>query len=560
MTPNGAQRTGRVGAGRVGAGRVGRLMAAIAPVAAIVVVGVALRVACLGDRQLFRDEATSWYLASHPLDGLIGIATRETYPPLYPILLKAWMALFGTAEAALRSLSVVAGIGTAILTWRWARDALGTGVAFVAGFLVAASPALVLVDRQARMYSFETLFTTCAWWLIWLLVADEGMRRGRRRTAIAIGLTLAVAGEVWTMSLGIPSAGLQFTFALIALIWLRTRAAAVAAGCVAVGAVTIAPWLPYLLGVATNGEKFWTPRPDGWALLYTPSSWAVGSLSGAWWIAAVLVALTAVVGLAALARNMGSPPAANAASGSPIRRGRLLALALTLGLSLVPGIWIYSQVRSIYDTRYFGSAVPHFAIAIGAAAVLAARWLRPRVAPAARMPAGALPVLAALPIACLMTVAGGINVASSLDEYGLDPSRQVVQELASKVRPGDVVLALNAQTYFPLTYYLDARGEAERLGIELYEFHLPTAAFFTGWRDIDTDRVIEPAAVAQLGWKGCLHLPAGGTVWLVALDNHDRYFSSFSAYEAGTLRETWSIVIHGFGKEGEIRSAVPIEP
>ena len=31
----------------------------------------------------------------------------DTFPPLYPVLLKAWIAFFGTSEVAVRSLSVI---------------------------------------------------------------------------------------------------------------------------------------------------------------------------------------------------------------------------------------------------------------------------------------------------------------------------------------------------------------------------------------------------------------------------------------------------------------------
>jgi uncharacterized membrane protein len=149
----------------------GRLVEAL-PLAALLVAGVALRIVLLGQQQLFRDEATSWYLASHSLGDMLGLAANETAPPLYLLLLKSWMAAFGDSEAALRSLSVVAGIGTIGITWRWAGDALGRTGALVAAALVALSPAMVAADREARMYSLETFLATLAWWLAWLMVAE----------------------------------------------------------------------------------------------------------------------------------------------------------------------------------------------------------------------------------------------------------------------------------------------------------------------------------------------------------------------------------------------------
>ncbi|MGD0863844.1 MAG: glycosyltransferase family 39 protein [Candidatus Limnocylindrales bacterium] len=182
-----------------------RRVISVVGLAVLVVFAAALRGAFLGDQQLFRDEATSWYLASHSLGDMLRLGAQETFPPLYIALLKCWMAVFGDSEAAIRSLSVVAGIATVIVTWRWARDALGETEAWIAGIVVAFSPLLVGNSRDARMYSLEGLFATSAWWVIWLLIAHDDDWTRRRRAVAGIALVLLVAGEVWTLSLGSPT-------------------------------------------------------------------------------------------------------------------------------------------------------------------------------------------------------------------------------------------------------------------------------------------------------------------------------------------------------------------
>jgi hypothetical protein len=323
----------------------GRLIEAL-PLAALLVAGIALRTALLGHQQLFRDEATSWYLASHSLGDMLGLAANETAPPLYLLLLKGWMAAFGDSEAALRSLSVVAGIGTIGITWRWAGDALGRTGALVAAALIALSPAMVVADREARMYSLETFLATLAWWLVWLMVARGGEWSGRRTAAAAVGLAMGVAGEVWTMPLGIPVAGLQLAFAVLGLLWLRSRVSAIAAGCLLLGTLSLAPWLPNLLAVATNGQRFWTPRPDLGSIADTLSYWLSLRLGGLSWLGAGLAVAGAALGLATVSRgvlarrstDIGDPGEVP----SDVRRERLLALAIALGMSLVPAVWIYS--------------------------------------------------------------------------------------------------------------------------------------------------------------------------------------------------------------------------
>ncbi len=541
----------------------GRLVEAL-PLAVLLVAGVALRTVLLGQQQLFRDEATSWYLASHSLGDMLGLAANETAPPLYLLLLKGWMAAFGDSEAALRSLSVVAGIGTIGVTWRWAGDALGRTGALVAAALVALSPAMVAADREARMYSLETLLATLAWWLVWLIVARGGEWSARRRAAAAVGLVLGVAGEVWTMSLGLPVAGLQLAFAVFGLLWLRTRVSAIAAGCVLLGVLSLAPWLPNLLAVASNGQRFWTPRPDLGSAADTLSYWLSLRLGGLWWLGAGLAAAGAALGLAAASRGLLSRPSTDigdrGAVPGGVRRDRLLAVAIALGMGLVPAVWIYSQLNSVYDPRYLGAAYPPFAIAIAAGVVSVARKARSQFGANQPVPARALAILVVLALVCGIAIPASVAVDDSSHDKEIEPARQVVATLSGLVHPGDVVITLNAQTYFPLRYYL-RDGELERsLGTSLYDWHRPSAAFFTGWKDIDDTGILEPATVARQGWRETVHIGPRSVFWLVTLVDPDREFSVFEPLSTGEMRETGRFDVKGAGRVAQIRSAVLVEP
>jgi hypothetical protein len=536
----------------------------LAPLAAIVLLGIVVRTAYLGEPQLFRDEAASWYLANLPLGALLGQSSHETFPPLYVLLLKGWMAALGDSEAALRSLSVVAGIGTLLVTWRWARDALGNAGALVAASLVALSPALVLNSRDARMYSLETFFATSAWWLLWLLIADGRAWSDRQRLGAAMGLVLAVAGEVWTMSLGIPIVGLQLAFAVIGFAWLRDRAAALATGCVLFGTASLAPWLPNLLSVATNGQPFWTARPDLESIAATFRVWLPGDLGGLSTFVAVLAGLCALVGLAAAffglcTKQFGEAEGPRAINGG-LRRDRLLGLAIAFGFGLMPAVWVYSQLHSIYDPRYLGPAFPAVAIAMSSAVVVAARYLRRRFRFAGLLPHGLLAILLVAPIVSAMAVGTARGVEASRSAAAVEPGRQMTQELAALVQPGDVVITLNAQTYFPLEYYLFGSGEAQRLGVGLYDWHRPTAAFFTGWQDIDSASILDASKIADLGWEGAAHLAPGRSLWLVTLVNPGYEFPLFTPLQTGAVRESQRINVQGGRLTAQIREAVPAQP
>lgn len=541
----------------------GRLVEAL-PLAALLLAGVALRTALLGQQQLFRDEATSWYLASHSLGDMLRLAANETAPPLYLLLLKGWMATFGDSEAALRSLSVVTGIGTIGIAWRWARDALGKPEALLAAALVALSPAMVAADREARMYSLETFLATVGWWLVWLMVARGGEWSGRRRAAAAIALVVGVAGEVWTMPLGIPVAGLQLAFAIFGLFWLRTRICAIAAGCVLLGVLSLAPWLPNLLAVATNGQSFWTARPDLGSVADTLSYWISLRLGGLWWLGAGLAMAGAAVGLAAVSRGLPARPSTEV--GDPgevsvgLRRDRLLAVAIALGIGLVPAVWIYSQLNSVYDSRYLGAAYPPFAIATAAGVVVVTRRARSRFGGNQPMPAGVLPTLLMLVLVCGTAIPASVAVDDSSHDKEIEPARQIVATLAGLVHPGDVVITLNAQTYFPLRYYLRDGALERSLGTSLYDWHRSSAAFFTGWKAIDGTGILEPATVARQGWSDAVHVGPRSVFWLVTLVDPDYEFPLFAPLWTGEMRETGRFDVQGASGVAQIRSAVLVEP
>lgn len=535
------------------------------PLLLLFVAGLVLRTALLGQQQLFRDEGTSWYLASRSLGGMLGLAANEPAPPFYLLLLKAWMAAFGDSEAALRSLSVVAGIGTIWVTWRWARDGLGRNGALVASALVALSPAMVTADREARMYSLEIFMTTLGWWLLWLMVAEGGEWSGRRRVVTAIGIIAAVAGEVWTMPLGIPVAGLQLAFAGVGFLRLRTRASAIPAGCVLVGALSLAPWLPNLLAIAANGQAFWTARPDLGSVAGTLGYWLVDQREGPWWAVVVIAAAAgAFLGLVAAWRGLSAPQVTGTVGSTEVARGvgrdRLLVIAIVLSIGLVPAVWIYSQLHSVYDPRYLGSAFPPFSIAIAAAAVAATRLAHRPIGTTRSAPSRPLALLLLLPLAGGMAIASGGAVDDSSHDRNVEPAQEVVARLAGLARPGDVVITLNAQTYFPLRYYLRDGGLERTLGTTLYDWHRPSAAFFTGWKDIDSTEILEPATVARQGWKAATHLGAGGVFWLVTLVDPDYEFPLFAPLSTGEMRETGRVNVEGATGVAQIRSAVLTDP
>jgi mannosyltransferase len=127
----------------------------------VLLAAVVLRCRGLAERSLWFDEAFTWRLVSFSWTEMCERIPRDNSPPLYFLLLKAWMALLGDTPTALRSLSVVLGGATVCGTWLFVREAFGRSargkeVTLLAAALVALSVFQVRYGWEARPYALGT--------------------------------------------------------------------------------------------------------------------------------------------------------------------------------------------------------------------------------------------------------------------------------------------------------------------------------------------------------------------------------------------------------------------
>lgn len=512
----------------------------------------------LDGRELFRDEAASWLLAGEPLGTILRRTASEVYPPLYPILLSAWTHMAGDSEAALRLLSVLAGLVALCATWGWASQALGAGPGLVAAALFALSPLAIQDARTVRMYALESAFATFAWWLVWRLVTGRS-GVGRRRLAEAMLLAFAVAGEVWTLALGIPVAALQLSVPValaVAPLVLRRRPsgtpraafvrsgdAMLATAGILAGATSFLPWIPVLVQSASRGS-FWTAPPS---VLSVPETFVsmVGSIpdlglaDGASLVATAPIAVglglgtvvLAIVGLARLVRSRD-------------RVDRLSAVVIVAGLALIPGTALASLWHPIYDTRYLEAALPPFVIAIAAGVGPSGRFLsswrarrRKRPSVERTWPGPAASIAGLLLAASFVTT--GSWLSAWQDPRAVAWSREVVEAALAQVRPGDVVLATDARSYFPLAYYASQTALLghDRTPLVVRSWDSGTEPFYYGQGLIDPAVTITSADVASRGLRAALGAtnPAS-RLWLVTVANGDHVRVGFAPLDDGSIR------------------------
>lgn len=316
-------------------------------VAAILLLGLVLRFLFLAEHSYWLDEIYSIDFSHGDWPGLIRATANDVHPPLYYVMLSAWMSWFGESEIATRSLSAVFGALCVAVVFRIGATFYHPRVGMVAAFLMAIASYAIYFSQEARMYTLLVFLGALSTYFLW--------QACKRPTASAlITYTLAAVLLVYTHNYGLfmlaAHAAYVVSLAVVDKHWRRknfTRWMIAAAAVVGL-------YLPWML-ILTNqierldAEGLWISAPT----LYT----IAGSFSEYAGNDAVLRAAAAMLVLLALVPLLSTIVVA-------LRRKHLVAvfqtdtlaatylLALCLFVPIAAGFAISRVSMPIYHTRY----------------------------------------------------------------------------------------------------------------------------------------------------------------------------------------------------------------
>ena len=270
---------------------------------------VALRTGAL-DAGFWIDEAIAVGIASHDPAEIPGLLRQDGSPPLYYLLLHAWIELAGTGEPATRSLSLLFAALAVPTAW-WAAAAVGGRRAgAVAAAIVAVCPFFAHYAQEARMYTLVAVLS---------LAATAAFVR-RRPIGLVVALTLLLYTHTWGVFL-------VAALAVVALARWRDRDAAIAFGAVA---LLYLPWAPSLVAQALHTGAPWSVRPSP---LYLFAALALGAIA--------------------------------------LRRRDVLLQALAAGVALA---WLATQVEPAWSPRYLAVLFGPALIALACLAARRSSW------------------------------------------------------------------------------------------------------------------------------------------------------------------------------------------
>jgi uncharacterized membrane protein len=133
----------------------------------ILLLAACLRFALLGQHSLWSDEIfVVWITRFAWRDLLHVVAAVDFHPPLYYLLMKAWVGVAGTGETVLRIPSAVASVLTVGLTYALMRKVAPVQVSLLGAFLVSVSPFHIMAAQEARMYPLVGALVVASTWAI----------------------------------------------------------------------------------------------------------------------------------------------------------------------------------------------------------------------------------------------------------------------------------------------------------------------------------------------------------------------------------------------------------
>lgn len=404
--PPAAPGDGHPAPGRSDARRLWSLLAAAA-VGAVLIAGVVLRFVTTSP--LWLDEALTVNIARLPLGEIPDALRQDGHPPLYYVLLHAWMQLFGESDVAARALSGVLAVLALPLAWLAGRRLGGRRLAWAAVVVLAVTPYVLRYATEVRMYSLVMLLV-----LVGYLLIGPTLERPTWPRLVGVGLVSGalVLTQYWSFYL---LAAVVMLLVLRARSAQRRRSSLVVVAAVAVGAVAcFLPWLPVFLDqLAATGTPWAGPARPTNVLMATIIDVGGGLTSEGQLLG---VTISVLVLLALFGRAVDPRTIELDLRTVPQVRTETAVSFLTMALGVVAAY----VTASAFASRYASVIVPLLVLVVAAGVVrFDAGWVRALV----------------LAFVVGLSLAGGYrNVVTDRTQGG-----EVVSVINEEAAPGDLV-------------------------------------------------------------------------------------------------------------------------
>lgn len=387
--------------------------------AAILVLAAWLRLSGLTAQSLWWDEVVTWQQARLPLPEMLTATAADNYPPLYNLLARLAMDVFGETELALRLPSALLGIFDILAIYWVGRQVGGRLTGLLAALLLTLSPFHLWYSGEARMYALlacsATLFAST---MLSLMRAP--------RWPMLMASVLAATALLYSHPYGaITWLAICLGTGIVVLAARQLRHLALLIAAQALALLAFAPWAAVLVGRAASLQDsgFWITQVTPWSLFQM----AIQLIGGPFLFAALAVALRLSF------TKPAAQPIGDIRNATVPHRDVLIVLLAWALLPMLAGVLLSLLLQPMLISRYLIGSLPALCV------LIAMGFSRlPRAT-------GGYLGLAALAAAILI----------GLFAYSLRPRddfRGLATTLAAEVRPGDCLLMI-PEAAIALHYY-----------------------------------------------------------------------------------------------------------
>lgn len=406
--------------------------------AAIILAGLAIRLYHLGSLSLWIDEGYSARAITHSFSYLWRILpTFEFNPPTYYIILKAWAAIVGDGEGALRLLSVVFNVATIPLIFAMARMLGEAGKepcrGLLAPLLFALSSMQLQYAQEARgyaLFAFLVAVVMCCEMRImrdWQRASSAASSRGTGPIALAgwAGLGVVLSLVLWIHNTGSFAA---ITLGVPLVAWWMTQAGfdrRAGRGILVAAAIAALLYFPYVHSLLERSTAvyrgYWIAKPHVRDVLDVAARFAGTPFISSRFAVAALFLLLSVLGAFRLWADGAKAHA-------------LLLLSVGLGAPLLEIVVSYCVMPVFLDRTLIYVSVP--------LALLVGRGIE-SLSTRGRAIVG----LIVISLLCA-------NVAGFFAQFSKEPWRDVVAYLSTRLGKGEPVFYTNTNAGWALSYYV----------------------------------------------------------------------------------------------------------
>lgn len=414
-------------------------------------------------RDIWYDELFSLGLAVQPLGELVSITARDVHPPLYYMIVKLFLSLFGTAGSAeyvviAKLTSVLPFFLCIVYAATKVRKHFGLSCAGLFAFLVLTMPKLADYTVEVRMYGYALFFITAGMLHAYELACREDTGgTGKKAYGNWAALTLYAVGACYTHYFACVAACMIYLYLLSVLIkekrWRELKAFFISGLCCV---VCYLPWLgaAVAMQVGQVKENYWI-QPLSWRtipgcikFIFQPSF--AGEKTNMALAVLLFLFYGALPVLAGNGRDVKSPEKSRQAFFS---QGCMNVLAGIILFGMLASVLL----RPVFVYRYMLPGLGVFWLAF---AIMTDR-LRERK-------------FIFLPVVCVLFVIGARNYRAF---YGEEMWKRVQMEAAevalAQMGKEDIILYNFDQTQAVLSYYLDNDsylwyGKPEKLIQEMF--------------------------------------------------------------------------------------------